>query len=164
MLSKCNTLALLLVFMLAAGGCSSKDKPVIVEGVVTLDGQRLPGATVTFVPDREGRRPASGRTDDDGTFELTTFHPGDGALPGTYKVTVSKAVEEAAPEETQEKGLTGKKILYGAAKSPKGKKSLAAKAAASPVPAMYRDTMKTPLSQTVPAKEKVRIELYSKAR
>src|SRR5262249_58322349 len=127
-------------------------------GIVTVNGQPLAGATVTFHPAEEGRRPASGRTDDDGTFELTTFHPGDGALPGTYKITVSKAVEEPLAEDTQEKGMAGKKIYFGAAKKPKKKKNPAAKTAASPVPAIYPDSVKKPLSPTVAPPGQVQLD------
>src|SRR5258708_2370379 len=71
----------------AAAGCGSKTSKV--EGVVTLDGTPVQGATVIFVPET-GDRQASGQTDADGVFHLTTFNTGDGAVPGTYKVTVSK--------------------------------------------------------------------------
>src|SRR5262245_12374499 len=78
----------------AALGCG-QGKTVKVEGVVTLDGKPLPAATVTFVPDGNGRA-ASGRTDQDGIFRLTTFRTDDGAVPGEYKVTVvvDKPTEE----------------------------------------------------------------------
>jgi hypothetical protein len=135
-----------------------------VEGIVTLDGKPLPWATVTFVSAEEGRRPASGVTDADGAFELTTFDTGDGALPGSYRVTINKAVDQPLPEEAQEKGLAGIKVYYSAAKSPKNKKIRAAKAAASPVPAIYKDSQRTPLQQEVPAKGMVQVELRSTLR
>jgi hypothetical protein len=145
----------------AAGGCGGKNKPVRVEGIVTLDGNPLAGATITFVPEQEGRRPASGVTDDDGSFELTTFQAGDGALAGDYKVTVSKGVDQPIPEGDPEKGLAGKKIYHSDAKSPKNKKTIAARAASSPVPAVYRDSSRTPLKQSVPPEGTVRVELRS---
>ena len=58
-----------------------------VNGVVTLDGRPVEGAAVLFSPD-EGR-PASGTTNAQGEFELQTFAPGDGAVLGTHKVTVT---------------------------------------------------------------------------
>src|SRR5436309_14322534 len=72
----------------AAIGCGGA-KPVKVEGTVTLDGQAVQGATVIFYPDNGGPQ-ASGLTDADGVFHLTTFNTGDGAIPGTHKVTVTK--------------------------------------------------------------------------
>lgn len=71
-------------------GCGP-DRPetVTVRGTVTLDGQPVEGATVGFNP-QGGGRPATGMTDSSGAFTLTTFVPGDGALPGKHAVTVSK--------------------------------------------------------------------------
>src|SRR5262249_9934025 len=67
-------------------GCGSDT--VKVRGPVTLDGKPLPmGTAVTFVPVDKGRS-ATGATQADGSFRLTTFKPEDGALPGEYKVTV----------------------------------------------------------------------------
>ena len=62
---------------------------VPVTGVVELDGKPVEGATVVFKPDGEGRA-ASGTTDAQGKFKLTTEVNGDGALPGNYKVGVTK--------------------------------------------------------------------------
>ncbi len=59
-----------------------------VSGIVTLDGQPLTGATITFVP-TAGGGPAVGKTDVSGRYTLTTFEEGDALAPGTYSVTVS---------------------------------------------------------------------------
>jgi hypothetical protein len=86
------------IFCLAAlAGCGSGFVPV--EGTVRLDGQPLPGAQVMFVP-RSGGRPATGKTDTAGQFQLTTDAPNDGALPGEYDVAVTAvAVSYAASAE-----------------------------------------------------------------
>src|SRR6266481_2084761 len=78
--------------ILTTAGCGGLSKPIKVKGIVTLDGKPLPGATVTFTPLAEGHV-ASGRTDQDGSFRLTTFQTDDGALAGSYKVVV--VVQEA---------------------------------------------------------------------
>ena len=62
-----------------------------VYGTVTYQDEPVERGRITFVPDQPDGRPASGEIRD-GEYELTTIDPGDGALPGTYKVTV-KAVE-----------------------------------------------------------------------
>jgi hypothetical protein len=83
----------LTVLLIAGGGCGDRRSPVPVSGTVTVDGQPVEGATVTFHPlddDREGR-PATGLTDKTGTFRLTTGTE-DGARPGAYKVVVIKNV------------------------------------------------------------------------
>lgn len=79
--------------LLVAGGCGSAAM-VPVEGVVTLDGQPLDGAAVSFVPDGAGR-PAQGETDGAGKFKLSTAAAGPGVVPGKYKVGVSKMEKPA---------------------------------------------------------------------
>ncbi len=73
------------------GGCGAGDHPDTypVGGVVTLNGQPVAEATVNFFPVAEGQS-SVGRTDAQGRYELTTFDPGDGALPGEYQVAISK--------------------------------------------------------------------------
>jgi hypothetical protein len=66
-------------------------------GTVTFRGKPLDGATVIFHP-QEGaavsQRAASGLTDPRGRFTLTTVKPGDGAVAGTFLVTVHKSSGE----------------------------------------------------------------------
>jgi hypothetical protein len=74
---------------------------VPVSGVVTLDGQPLEHATVTFAPKKtEGSAASVGTTDAAGKFELYVVRPGvdpnnplKGAIPGEYTVTVSLLVK-----------------------------------------------------------------------
>lgn len=83
--------SLLLVVLTAAGcGGKSEDLPetVAVSGVVTYQGKPVPEATIMLYP-VQGRKPASGRTDEEGRFSLTTFSQDDGALPGEHQVTVN---------------------------------------------------------------------------
>jgi len=150
----------------AALGCG-QGKTVKVEGVVTLDGKPLPAATVIYVPVGDGRA-ASGRTDQDGIFRLTTFRTDDGAVPGEYKVTV--VVEKPTDERfvgrdpntfTSKEKYEARMTHTPAAK----KKALAAKKkATSPVPAVYGDQKTTPLKEVVPPAGKVELNLRSGAR
>jgi hypothetical protein len=73
-------------------GCNSTSNPdtYAVTGKVTKTGQPVAGATVTFVPQSADGRAASGMTDASGVYKLTTFESGDGALPGSYKVSITK--------------------------------------------------------------------------
>ena len=93
----CKQRALQSVFLstliLTTCGCSGKDYAIKVEGVVTLDGNPLAGATVSFLPVGVGRS-ASGRTDQDGKFMLSTYQTDDGALAGSYKVIVVSTQSE----------------------------------------------------------------------
>ncbi len=97
-----------LVAMACLAGCGGAggDRPetVPVTGTVTLDGTPVAGATVAFSPSAGGGRSAHGITDANGRFKLTTFEAGDGAMPGSYKVGVSKTAgpAQAAPGTTEE--------------------------------------------------------------
>lgn len=76
-------------------GCGDKQATTAaVEGVVTYKGAPLPAAVVTFLPSQG--RPATGTTDEQGRFRLTTLAPGDGAVPGEHTVLVSKSEPAAA--------------------------------------------------------------------
>jgi len=89
-----GTLAAMLV--LAGSGCGSgAPKLHKVNGKVTLDGQPLAGAEVTFEPldYSTGMLGAHGKTGTDGTYTLTTTTTGDGAMAGGYKVIITKGPE-----------------------------------------------------------------------
>lgn len=73
-------------------GCSDNSglgKRYAVSGTVSYNGKPVEKGTITFKPatDSESARAASGDIKD-GKYSLTTAEPGDGALPGSYKVTV----------------------------------------------------------------------------
>jgi hypothetical protein len=53
---------------------------------VTYKGKPVPNGTITFVP-ASGHH-ATGEIGPDGSYVLTTFRPGDGAVPGAYKVFI----------------------------------------------------------------------------
>lgn len=61
-------------------------------GVVTLDTQPLEGVVVTLYPNAGGV-PASGRTDAQGKFRLTTKEPNDGAVVGHHTVAITDPAE-----------------------------------------------------------------------
>jgi len=80
-----------------------------VSGEVQFQGKPLVGAVVTFHPEDEAKygkdvpRP-TGRTNQDGKFELTTYGLADGAPVGSYLVAIS-----TAPQPRTETGLFAKK-------------------------------------------------------
>lgn len=147
---KC-ALASLLLPALAVLGCGDTNT---VKGRVLLDGKPVAGATVLFMPDPEGQgRPATGTTDGDGYFFLTTFRRGDGALPGTYRIVVSKTEVMASPPDedhaSKKRAMDYLERHYGQKRS----KSL--------IPAIYGDAAKTTLRCTVPSANLVTLELSS---
>src|SRR5262249_42478821 len=58
-----------------------------VHVTVTYKGEKLAKGQIADVPGAQGGQAASGPIED-GYYSLTTLAPGDGALPGKYKVTV----------------------------------------------------------------------------
>jgi hypothetical protein len=61
---------------------------VPVKGKVTYKGKPLTQGEIVFEPDSAGRE-AHGNILPDGSFELTTFKQGDGAVPGTHRIAVT---------------------------------------------------------------------------
>lgn len=88
-LAVCGILSALVVV-----GCGQSDT-VKVTGTVTLNGQPAENVEVTFLP--KGGRPASGVTDSQGKFELSTLKPGDGAMPGESVVTLGEYYPPGKP-------------------------------------------------------------------
>lgn len=75
-------------------GCDSDPggpKTVSVKGVVTLDGAPVEIAQVIFIDDAN-QYPAYSPTDAKGNFSLRLSEEKMGAVPGTYKVQVSKTL------------------------------------------------------------------------
>jgi hypothetical protein len=75
------------VLALLVAGCSQSDT-VAVTGTVMLNGKPADKAEVMFNP-KQGRL-ATGVTDAEGRFALSTAKPGDGAMPGEYVVTLAE--------------------------------------------------------------------------
>ena len=83
----------LMVFILGIlAGCGDDDlgQRYRVSGRVIRQGQPLTKGTVNFMPvDLAKSRAASGEIQSDGSYTLTTKDPGDGALPGDYRVVIN---------------------------------------------------------------------------
>lgn len=79
------------LFLLGLAGCGNSLGTVPVSGKVTVDGQAMEGVMVLFVPTDPEGMPASAQTDASGAFTLTTEINGDGAIPGSYQVALSKS-------------------------------------------------------------------------
>ena len=94
-----------------AGGCGSKSEgPQLasVSGTVKFEGQPLENSQVVFLPDAPGAPPASGATDKNGYYRLMTRTPGDGAVVGKHRVTVSaRGPDKVLPEGQLATGLLG---------------------------------------------------------
>lgn len=124
---------------LIATGCGgSNPKTIKVAGKVSYNGGPVTQGSITFQPTKtaEGAlsRPARGDIGSDGTYELSTFETGDGAIPGDYLVLVVTATGGPTPEE------------------PKAKETWA-------TPERFGSPIESPLEATVPADHSGVLEL-----
>ncbi len=97
-----------------------------VHGTVQYDnGQPVTGelATIVFQPDAGSTnvpsQPASGTIETDGSFTLMSIQPGDGAMPGDYRVVLKvwsdyRAQTLAIPKEYTEEATTPLRASVGA--------------------------------------------------
>jgi hypothetical protein len=158
-------------------GCGESYHPVT--GTVTLDGQPLAEATVSFNSD-DGKTGGAGFTDASGNFTIESVSGKKGLIAGNYKVTVlkTKAVEGVSPASAAEGGGAPSKD-YIAAASAAGKKG--GKGSGPPtaggktggssntptgmskneIPAVYGGNS-SPLTAKVPSDGPVKLELKSK--
>ncbi|MEW4453179.1 carboxypeptidase-like regulatory domain-containing protein [Bremerella sp. JC817] len=90
------------VMLLTLPGCGGpSDQPELgqVTGTVTFDGAPLSGIVVVFQPD-DGR-PARGRTDADGKYELTYIRSTRGTKIGHNRVEIAPSEEDADEEPSE---------------------------------------------------------------
>ncbi len=98
-------------------GCGGVDNPVApVNGVVTLNGKPVADMVVTFTPipgktatvgeDNQPGKSATGNTDAEGKFTLSTYDRNDGALVGEHKVTVFGSGPDPTPPGKLPKDFT----------------------------------------------------------
>lgn len=92
-----------LLAALFLSGCSQEDEwtrkqpaTVSADGIVTLDGKPVDGASIIIAPIAPGQHAANALTDGTGRFSLAAFPSKPGAVPGSYKVRVAKTVEVSA--------------------------------------------------------------------
>lgn len=140
------------LFLSGCGGGGSGVSTVPVTGVVTLDGSPLPGATVSFSPQGGGGRAAVGTTDIDGKFSLMTVAPGDGAVPGSYGVAVTKkaiAAAAATGDARHSGGQMTPEQTQAMMDAVKGAKPVEAK---SDLPERYASASSSGLTATVEAR------------
>lgn len=92
----CRLILTLMLFIgaIAATGCSRSYQleTAPVRGMVTLNGKPVSSGTVVFSPSRG--RGATGQLAADGTFVLSTYGHGDGAIVGLNKVAVAPSPED----------------------------------------------------------------------
>jgi hypothetical protein len=103
-------LSLVAALLTGCGGGEYDTAPVT--GTVTFNGQPVTTGKIRFVPQGESPdalltgKPAAGEVQSDGTFVLTTYEEGDGAILGKHRVYFSPP-EGNSTDETQELDANG---------------------------------------------------------
>jgi hypothetical protein len=152
----CVVLGLSLSFALAGcrRGAATADT-VSVQGTVKFQGMPVVGAHVTFAPEDEDGYAAFGRTNERGQYTLTTISPNDGAVPGNYKVMISKSAAKKSDDAADSGSFDMNSPEYLAYRKKQLKKvgiASAAKkdsAATDLLPSKYASKDSTPLSAVV---------------
>lgn len=104
------------VFAALLSGCGGGEYDTApVTGTVTFNGRPVTTGQIRFVPQGESPdavltgKPAQGKVQSDGTFVLTTYEEGDGAVIGKHRVYYSPP-EGNAEEEALELGADGEPV------------------------------------------------------
>ena len=97
--------AVLSAFLLVGCGGGTNVPVVKARGKVTQGGLPLDSATLIFAPTDGGKLVGTALSSSDGTFEITMNNQA-GALPGNYKVMVTKYIHSAPRLEPGEHAET----------------------------------------------------------
>ena len=154
--------------LVALCGCG-KAGYVSVRGVVLLDGEPVPEASVAFVPEDPHGENATGYTDEEGRFVMKSTTV-EGVKPGKYKVRILALAEKAPPTKGMSEVMAAKFAGGGSAKdSTKAsgeeyKQQLKESAAAAKkkrlaTPPIYNDIDKSPLRADIPTQTEYKFEL-----
>jgi hypothetical protein len=95
-------------------GCGGDPRVATVSGTVTYKGKPLPNAYVAFWPEKQGERAATGSTDANGRYRLTTYQAYDGAVIGKHGVMIRAEevqVAEGPPKAADDITLKRGKLL-----------------------------------------------------
>ena len=99
-----------LVLLLLAGCGSGHPETAPVSGKITYDGNPVTQGKIVFYP--EHGRSATGQIGPDGSYTLTTFDQGDGAVLGKHRVTIKSTRvtgQEQLPKSFAEEVAQGQK-------------------------------------------------------
>jgi len=92
--------ALLAAVLLVVSGCTQDEQYAPVKGRVTLDEKPLVGVKVWFFPTDGGDLPpATGLTDDEGVYQLTSNNGKSGAPVGKHRVIVNWPLRERGTDD-----------------------------------------------------------------
>lgn len=150
----------LLITVVAGCGSGGHPDTATVTGVVTYGGRPLDGVRVIFNTQNTPRS-ASATTEADGSFTLSTYRQGDGAVPGSYIVTVERFLADSPDVSAEEsfKSMEGEAYTQAMLSAATGNKKTGEH---NDFPAKYSDLKKSGLLYEVKAGEKNHFEITLK--
>lgn len=128
------------VVLAVGAGCDGSNRVYPVQGKITFEGKQFQGGgAIAFVPlgNQAGKAPG-GEIAEDGSYQLTTYQPGDGSMIGDFRVVIMQVVEKE-PESTPD----GQKASMPIQIVPMSER----------IPASYADYQNSPLTARVEAKK-----------
>jgi len=144
----CSCLLALSLFGISAIGCGGGvERPPTypVSGTVMYNGSPVAGATVSFLCDGASRA-ATGVTNAEGEFVLSTYAANDGAVAGVHKITVTKA-DPDAPAPAFDESAAGDPLAM--AKVMEQEEAAADEEKKPLIPVKYADSNTSGLMETV---------------
>ncbi len=96
-----------LAFVIGCGGGSGEKPTASVTGKVTFNGEPVKGGSLNFAPAGGGAepgKPGTAEIGEDGTYSVSTYGDGDGAVVGPHTVSYSAPSPEAAEAEGGDEG------------------------------------------------------------
>lgn len=104
---------LLLLASITFLGCGTGESVTPVTGTVTVDGQPLDGASISFLPEAGTKAGVGGsaKSDSSGKYSVKTAKGSDGLPPGKYTITVTKS-ELKDPSLAEGGGVTEADLIH----------------------------------------------------
>ncbi len=139
--------AFMMTLLAVSAGCGETGNVKVypARGVVNFDGKPMVGGgAISFVPlaSQEGKN-AGGIINSDGTFVMTTYVDGDGAMVGSFRVIINQTT-------SQEPDYGGDSDAPGAAKAMKAVQTVTS---ADVIPTIYADPVASPVEVKIEASE-----------
>ncbi len=127
-------------------GCGGSENVEVfpARGIVKFNGKPMTGGgAISLVPvvSQNGKN-AGGIINADGTFVLTTYEDGDGAMPGSFRVIINQSTSQE-PDYGGDSDATGKAAV----------KAVQTVTSADIIPTVYSDPVSSPVEVKIEARE-----------
>jgi hypothetical protein len=135
-----------IAFAVIISGCGGSENAEVfpAQGLVTFNGKPMSGGgAISLIPvtSQHGKN-AGGIINSDGTFVLTTYVEGDGAMAGSFRVIINQTT-------SQEPDYGGDSDAAGAATA----KEVKTVTSSDVIPTIYSDPVSSPIEIRIEAKE-----------